>query len=187
MLTLPKIVERAAQPYVAIVSTVTMPVIGPTAEALLPEVHRWLAQRRITPGGPPFFKYNVIDMARQLEIEFGVPTADAVDGDTRVHAGRLPAGRYASLVHRGPYDELYDTNAVLIGWAKERGIHWDAEETAAGTRFGCRLEIYRTDPRQEPDPAKWETEVAIRIADGAGESTQRSMAMLADRDAMATI
>ena len=168
MLTLPKIVERAEQPYVAILSSVTMAAIGPTAETLLPEVYGWLAQRGIAPGGPPFFKYKVIDMARQLEIEFGVPTTAAVDADSRVHAGRLPAGRYASLVHRGPYDELYDANAVLIGWAKERGIRWDAEETAAGTRFGCRLEIYRTDPRAEPDPAKRETEVAIRIADAAG-------------------
>ena len=107
-------------------------------------------------------------MARQLEIEFGVPTADAVKGDARVHAGRLPAGRYVSLVYRGPYDDLYDANAVLVGWAKQRGINWDAEETTAGERFGCRLEIYPTDPREEPDPAKRETEVAIRIADAVG-------------------
>ena len=68
-------------------------------------------------------------------------------------------------MHRGHYDELYDANAVLIGWAKERGIRFDVEKTEAGDKFGCRLEIYRTDPRQEPDPAKWETEVAIRVAD----------------------
>jgi effector-binding domain-containing protein len=122
MLTLPKIVERAEQPYVAIMANVAMREIGPTAQTLLPEVFGWLAARGTAPAGAPFFKYNVIDMARQLEIEFGVPTADAVNGDARVHHGRLPAGRYAWLVHRGPYDELYDANAVLIGWAKERGI-----------------------------------------------------------------
>src|SRR5580700_7281658 len=116
MLTLPKIVERAEQPYVAIVANVTMHDIGPTARTLLPEVFGWLAARRSAPAGAPFFRYNVIDMARQLEIEFGVPTAAAVNGDARVHPGRLPAGRYASLVHRGPYDELYDANAALIGW-----------------------------------------------------------------------
>jgi catechol 2,3-dioxygenase-like lactoylglutathione lyase family enzyme len=129
----------------------------------------------------------VIDMARQLEIAFGVPTADAVAGDARVHAGRLPAGRYASLVHRGHYDGLYNANAVLIGWAKERGISFDVEETPAGDRFGCRLEIYRTDPRAEPDPANWETEVAIRIADGTPRTTEGRTAMLSDKNAMATI
>ena len=165
MLTMPKIIERIEQPYVAITAKVTMREIGPSAETLLPEVFGWLEQRGITPAGAPFFKYNVIDMERQLEIEFGVPTSAVVAGDARVHAGRLPAGRYASLVHRGPYDALYDANAALIRWAKERGIHFDVEKTEAGDKFGSRLEIYRTDPRKEPDPANFETEVAIRVAD----------------------
>jgi effector-binding domain-containing protein len=165
MLTMPKIVGRADQPYVAITSKVTMREIGPAAQTLLPEVFAWLRQRGIAPGGAPFFKYNVIDMERQLEIEFGVPTNAMIAGDARVRPGRLPAGRYASLAHRGHYDELYDANAVLIGWANERGIRFDMEKTDAGDKFGCRLEIYRTDPREEPDPAKWETEVTIRVAD----------------------
>jgi effector-binding domain-containing protein len=74
-------------------------------------------------------------------------------------------GRYATLVHRGPYDKLYDANAALIDWAKERGIRWDVSETEAGDQFGCRLEIYLSDPKTGPDPEKWETEVAIRLAD----------------------
>src|SRR5579872_7462505 len=117
MLTLPKIIDRGEQPYVGIVAKVTMRDIGPTAQKLLPEVYGWLTKRGVTPAGPPFFKYNVIDMARELEIEFGVPTREAVVGDGRVEAGRLPAGRYGSLVFRGRYEELYDANAILIGWA----------------------------------------------------------------------
>jgi hypothetical protein len=45
MLTLPKVVERSEQPYVAIVSTLTMQEIGPTARKLMPEVFGWLAAR----------------------------------------------------------------------------------------------------------------------------------------------
>jgi effector-binding domain-containing protein/catechol 2,3-dioxygenase-like lactoylglutathione lyase family enzyme len=188
MLTLPKIVDRGEQPCVGIVAKVTMRDIGPTARSLLPEVYGWLAKRGIAPAGPPFFKYNVIDMARELEIEFGVPTRDLVEGDARVQAGRLPAGRFAALVFRGPYEELYAANGVLIDWAKGRGIRWDSEQTASGERFGCRLEIYRTDPAEEPDPSKRETEVAIRIADAAVlAETKGGTAMLAGRDAMATI
>jgi effector-binding domain-containing protein len=164
-LTLPKIVERTEQPYVAITSQVTMREIGPAAQTLLPEVFGWLQQRGIASASAPFFKYNVIDMARKLEIEFGVPTSGTVAGDGRVHPSLLPAGRYVSVVHRGHYDELYDATSMVIGWAKERGIRWDAEKTEAGEKFGCRLEIYRTDPRVEPDPANWETEIAIKVAD----------------------
>ena len=110
---------RAAD--VAITAKVTIREIGPSAETLLPEVFAWLGQRGIAPAGAPFFKYNVIDMERQLEIAFGVPTSQLVAGDGRVHAGRCRPGRYASLVHRGPDDDLYDANASLIGWAKRAG------------------------------------------------------------------
>jgi effector-binding domain-containing protein/catechol 2,3-dioxygenase-like lactoylglutathione lyase family enzyme len=190
MLTMPRIVEREAAPYVAIPATVTMREIGPTAQTLLPAVFAWLAGRGIAPAGPPFFRYVVIDMARALAIEFGVPTATEVAGDGRVLSGRLPGGRFVALVHRGPYDRLYDANAVLIGWAKERGIRFDSEATPAGDRFGCRLESYLTDPRREPDPERYETEVAIRIVDGGSQapaSARPAATTLAASDAMATI
>ena len=34
-----------------------------------------------------------------------------------------------------------------------------------GDAFGARLESFLTNPDEEPDRAKWETEVAIRLAD----------------------
>jgi hypothetical protein len=34
-----------------------------------------------------------------------------------------------------------------------------------GERWGCRLENYLTDPRQEPDMSKWVTQLAFRLAD----------------------
>ena len=34
-----------------------------------------------------------------------------------------------------------------------------------GERWGSRLEISLTDPRQEPDMSKWVTQLAFRLAD----------------------
>ena len=82
-------------------------------------------------------------------------------------AGQLPAGRYAHTIFTGAYDGLYDANAVLIGWARERGIAWDVREDQDGDHFACRLEIYSIGPDTEPDPARWQTEVAIRLAEPA--------------------
>src|SRR5580698_6449761 len=88
----PEIVTRAEQPYVAIRARVTMAELGGVADRL-PEVFGWLGARGLAPAGPPFFKYNVIDMARELEVEAGVPVAAAVAGDDQVVSGVLPAGR----------------------------------------------------------------------------------------------
>ena len=97
----PEIVTRTEQPYVAIRGRVSMAELGAFA-ARTGEVFAWLGARDLAPAGPPFLKYNVIDMARQLKIETGVPVAAPVDsaGDGDLVTGILPAGRYATLAYR---------------------------------------------------------------------------------------
>jgi len=166
MLTLPKIVERRPQPYVGIRRTVSIP-FGSVVDATMPKLFQWVGAHGVEPPGPPFFKYNVIDMAKGLEIEFAVPTATLLRPDDTVVVGTLPAGRYATLTFHGHYDKLMDATAVLIGWAKERGIAWDSEMTPAGEKFAARFEVYPNDPREVPNPDDWETEIWIKTRDGA--------------------
>jgi effector-binding domain-containing protein len=159
----PRIVERPEQPYMAIGGAVTMQTIGAIADRL-PEVFVWLAEHHLEPAGAPFFRYNLVDMQRQLEIEVGVPVAVAVDGDGEVHAGVLPSGRFATVTHVGHPDGLVGVTAALLDWAARQGLRWDMSETAHGQRWGCRLEVYHTDPADEPDMRRWETELAFRLA-----------------------
>jgi len=164
MPTAPRIVERAEQPYVAVSGRVTMQTIGAIADRL-PEVFAWLGARGLEPAGAPFFKYDLIDMERQLEVGAGVPVAAAAAGDGEVVAGVLPAGRYASLTHVGHPDELVEATTALLDWAAQQGLAWDMTETPEGQRWGCRLEVYKTDPAEQPDMSKWETELLFRLAD----------------------
>jgi len=60
------------------------------------------------------------------------------------------------LRHTGPYDGLVASNAALQAWAAEHGIEFDT----TGPAWGGRAEHYLTDPAQEPDPVKWEVDVA---------------------------
>ena len=70
---------------------------------LEPQVFAWLRERDIRPSGPLFWKYNVIDMDRLLEVEVGVPVTAPVDGDDRVLAGGAPGGPVRDPeVHRTP-------------------------------------------------------------------------------------
>ncbi len=163
MLTLPKIVERAAQPYVAIRQRVTIP-FGEAIGPIMGELFETINAKGIQTVGPAFFKYNIINMP-ELEIEFGAPVASPVAGDRRLISGTLPAGRYAELTYLGHYDNLMDVNAVLIGWAKQREIAWDSTEAPDGEHFAARLEIYPNSPEEEPNPDKWETTVAIKVKD----------------------
>ena len=164
MLVTPEIETRTEQPYVAIRARVTMDGIAAFAVRTR-EVFDWLGARGLTPAGPPFLKFNVIDMARELEIENGVPVAAAVDGDDHVVSGSLPAGRYATVTHTGHPSELAEVTGALLEWAAEQGLTWDVSPGEDGERWGARLEFYLTDPAEEPDMSKWQTQLAFRLAD----------------------
>jgi effector-binding domain-containing protein len=159
-----QIVTRAQEHYVAIRTQVSMEKIGTEVPPLNQEVFGWLGHRGVAPSGPPFWKYNVIDMARGLEIEAGVTVASPPAGDGRVVAGTLPAGRYVTLHHVGAPETLMGATGFLLDWAADQGLAFDVSPSPQGERWGCRLEIYLTDPREEPDLSKWETQLAFRLA-----------------------
>ena len=163
MLTLPKIVERPAQPYVAIRQRVTIPfgdAIGPIMQSLFDAVK----EQGIEPAGPVHHQHNIVAMP-DLEMDFAVPVAGVVAATAPLVSGVLPAGRYAEMTYWGHYDNLLDVNAVLIGWAKHCGIVWDSTHAPDGEHFAARVEIYPNGPDDEPDPEKWETTLAIKIRD----------------------
>jgi effector-binding domain-containing protein len=162
----PRIETRAEQPYAAIRARVTMAGLGGLG-ARFGEVFAWLGARGLAPAGAPFFRYIVIDMAGELEVDAGVPVAAGVEGDAQVVSGVLPAGRYATVTHVGHPSELAEVTEALLDWAAGQGLAWDmspAEAGEAGVRWGSRLEIYLTDPAQEPDMSKWQTQLAFRLA-----------------------
>lgn len=165
MLSTPEVVERTAQPYAAVTAVVCMDELSAAIDKAHPTVFGWLETRGITPAGAPFFRFRVIDMPSRLEIDFGVPTAGLVEADDEVATDALPAGRYVSTIHTGPYDGLMAATAELLKWIDGRHLAVDKHKTDLGDAFGCRLEIYHTDPREEPEPSRFKTELAMRLAD----------------------
>lgn len=163
----PRVVERAEQPYVAIRRLITMQTFDLVTDRF-PEIFRWMDARGTEPVGAPFLRFNVIDMERELEVEAGVPVAagaDAVAAEGEILVSVLPAGRYVTATHIGHPDELIAATSAVLDWAAERNLIWDASETALGMRWGCRLLVNKTDPGQQPDMHKWETELLFRLAD----------------------
>src|ERR1700751_799389 len=161
----PEIVTRPEQPYAAIRVRVSMADLAAVVPPLNQEVFTWLGKQGVPPAGAPFWKYNVIDMAAELEIEAGAPVAAAGARGGRVVTGVLPAGRYATLTHVGHPSELYAATKALQDWAAGQGLTFDVTPGDDGERWACRLENYQTDRSQEPDMSKWVTQLAFKLAD----------------------
>lgn len=160
----PEIVERAEQLYVGVGTEVGLDGIGETAHTLLPELFGWLGARGLAPACAPFLKYNVIDKNCRMQIEWGIPVSDPVEGDGRISVDTLPAGRYATVLHRGHYGGLVEANAFLLDWVAQQGLKLDGVETPDEGRFRARLEIYVTNPAEEPNPENWDTVLAFLLA-----------------------
>jgi DNA gyrase inhibitor GyrI len=161
--TPPRVVARAAQPYVAVARTTGVAGLRAAAHTL-PTVLAWLDRQGAAPAGAPFFRYLTVEMPERVDVEVGVPTAAPLDPGDGLMAGTLPAGDYATLTYRGAPSGLVRATAVLLEWGAREGVTWDVAPTEAGERWGARLEIYRTDPAVEPDPDRWETDLAFRLA-----------------------
>ena len=151
MTTEPQISERPAQPYLGLRRQVTDGVSA-AVDGAFPELFRRLSAAGVQPAGPPFIRFLAVDdEGDPTELELAAP----VDADAATDA--LPAGRYATLVHVGPYrsetqPDLAVARAALQDWAEREGL------TVSGY-----LEHYRIGPVEEPDYAKWETELAFLV------------------------
>jgi len=137
-MTEPHLRDFPARTYVGDRSQVPMAQLAATIDAGFPK----LFARAGAPTGAPFIRYHGFEEI--LDIELGVPTAQ---GDRE-----LPAGEYATVTHFGPYEELPAVHDTLRAWAKDQGL-----------TLGDSIEVYETDPREEPDKAKWRTEVSYLV------------------------
>lgn len=170
MIGQPRIEERAAQQYVGIRVQVPIRELPNTIPQRLRDLFSWLGRQGVGPAGAPFIRYHVIDMERLLDVELGVPVETVLSGDGEIRPGELPAGRYAVLIYTGR-DNGIEGNKVLLDWGKEQGLAWDWWRDPNGDAFGARYESFLSDPSEQPDPGKSETEVAIRLADGPTAAT----------------
>ena len=158
----PTVLERTEQPYVAIPIEATLREWG-EVNALIPEVLAWLGERGIAPAGALFYRHRVIGgFDEKFSVEVGFPVAEPVEGDGRVVAGAKPAGRYVVATHHGHPDGIAQSHLALVDWAGRQAVPLAKE----GDVWGGLFESYLSDPEVEPDPAKWETELAYLVSDG---------------------
>lgn len=154
---------RMEQPYVAIPVQTTLREWGKTA-VLVPEIYAWIEKMGIKPVGAPFYRYWCIGGEdEEYTMEVGVAVEHMVSGDERVIASSIPGGSYAVAVHRGNPDILEDSLRELDKWAQEEGLEFDKRWEEEEEIWNGRFEFYLTDPDVEPDPAKWQIELAFLL------------------------
>lgn len=137
----PFIEQRDEQPYVALSTSITMQGFGVIAP-MFAELFAWLGERGVTPVGPPFVRYLVIDMENLLDIEVAIPVAVLPETDGPVLTGTLPGGSYVTLNYG---EDGIGANAHLQQWARDRGLRWKNGLRDGRELWGGRIEISTED------------------------------------------
>ena len=98
-------------------------------------------------------------------MEAGVPVCDVSEGAGAVAFSILRAGRYATVSHHGHPSELWQvTNRICWSGPPRKDLAWDMDEDDGVETWGARMEVYNTDPREEPDMANWDNDLLFRLA-----------------------
>lgn len=163
MLTNPKIEFRNEQPFVAIFIDVAMKDIPSVLPPMIPEVIEWLTKNNIAPDRIMFFHYLSMTDNAKLHVAVGMTTQTLITGDERFQSGILPAGNYAMISNFGDYSNLYDAHYTLEKWLQKKSLDDTKSRSDSTIEWFGRTEFYISDPATEPNPEKWQTDVAFLI------------------------
>jgi len=161
--TQPTLEQRPAQHYAGIRTSVRVQRLPRVIPQLFDEIADWLRQREIKPLDVRFIRYHAIEFSGAMDVTIGWLVDDPVSGEGDVTGGAIPAGQYTSLIYTDASRSI-EGNHALLDWANEQDIDWDTWETAAGHGFRSRVEFFLDGPQDDPDPANWRVEVAIKVA-----------------------
>lgn len=103
------------------------------------EILKYLEETGEKTEGPAFGGYYNMDM-ENLDVEIGFIMPKAVPGKGDIQSGSIPAGKQASYMFKGAYEEMEPVYNALIEWIGEKGL----EPT------GISYEYYYNSPAEVP-------------------------------------
>lgn len=142
--------ERSPQPALAVRTRASVQELPEMMGRIYGAIMDAMDHEGAVMAGEPYTAYFNMDVA-DLDLEIGIPVDRPVDGRDDVQAVEIPGGRFASLVHVGPYDQLASAYEVLTAWIAEQGL----EVT------GAAYEFYFSPPETPPEQIK--TEIMLPV------------------------
>jgi len=163
--SVPRVIERPAIDYVALVAAGPMRSLPEFAPPKIVELSELMKRFGIPGGMPVFFRYRRFGADGSVELEVGTTVTKPAPEIAGLVRGLLPAGRYATATLFGPYDRLYDSFLMMHGWMEGRGLQSSGNDGADGSQPECQMEIYRVGPVQTENPMRFETDLMLKLSD----------------------
>lgn len=114
-------------------------------------IMQYMGELGENPVGAPYTAYFNMDM-QNLEVEIGFPVATKLPEKGDIKPREIPAGKYASYIHTGPYNEIEPAYNTLTKWVDDNGYK----------PSGIAYEFYLNDPDKTP-PNKLQTKIQFLL------------------------
>ncbi|NWJ45113.1 MAG: GyrI-like domain-containing protein [Chloroflexi bacterium] len=143
--------ELAAQPVLSMRTRTSAQELPQFFGKAYGMVFQYLSKLNAPPAGPPFAMYYNMDM-QNLDVEAGFPVSKPLAGEGEFIANEIAAGKYATCLYKGSYQEVGSAYETLSTWIKENGY----------TPTGIACEMYLNDPADTP-PEQLLTKVMFQL------------------------
>lgn len=154
-----KVKSVAPQTIAGVRLGVAQSALSSVIPATTAELRRYLCAAGIAHDGPSIVLYHeleegVDDDERPIfDAEIGIPVDAPAPETDRIRNSQVQGGTVAYLTHIGPYSQIPFAYGPLSAWIQEHGHEF----------AGPAREVYLTNPAEESDPAKYQTEIAWPI------------------------
>ena len=146
-------VDLPAQTLLAIQRSFAPADIAGVLAEILPKVYQFAVANEIDIAGAPVCRYKEWTKERAT-VEAGLPVTGTARPEGEIILSSIPAGRYASVIHKGSYDTVDQAHRKIEKWLQRRSLSADSDA----------FEVYLTDSDEQPDPAEWQTQVMRRLS-----------------------
>jgi effector-binding domain-containing protein/ribosome-associated toxin RatA of RatAB toxin-antitoxin module len=144
-----KVVDLDLLPSLSILDSTTIDGIGELLGRNYGMIMAYVMQKEIPMTGFPFAVYYNWDPEGMIVIRAGIPVPEGTNGKEAIEYFELPAGKAVYAKHFGSYDS--------------GETHFAIENYVMANDIDCNMnfiwEVYITDPMNEPDTTKWQTDI----------------------------
>jgi len=151
MLDTCEVKEQKVQHSLSIRKTTSVENLAEVLGESYMKIMQYMGEIGECPTGAPYTAYFNMDM-QNLEVEIGFPVATKLPEKDDIKPSEVPAGKYASCIHTGPYSEIEPAYNTLTKWVDDNGYK----------PSGIAYEFYLNDPGDTP-PDKLQTQILFLL------------------------
>jgi len=150
----PELIELVSRPALTIRTLTRVSGIAPLFDEGYASIARLIKERGMQPAGAPFALYYNMDMD-DLEVEFGFPVDEPLEGSDSITASFTPSGQAVTTLYIGPYEEVEPAYDSIMKWSEDNSLPLS----------GAAYEVYLSDPKGTP-PEMLKTQLHLLVAEG---------------------